>query len=63
MAAPNIQRSPEVNLKFIKKNKSPLQIIIITPERQSISPTILDKLILSLKNKTDIAIIKIGDEV
>jgi len=52
-----------VNLKFIKKNKSPLQIIIITPERQSISPTILDKLILSLKNKTDIAIIKIGDEV
>ena len=63
IAAPNIHKSPEVNLKLIKYVKSPLQIIVKTPKRHIIKPKILDKFILSLKNKTESNIIKIGEEV
>ena len=44
-------------------NPDPLQIIIKTPERHKIKPEILDKLILSPKNKTDNTIINIGEDV
>ena len=60
IAAPNIHKSPEVNLKLIKYAKSPLQIIVKTPKRHIIKPKILDRFILSLKNKTESNIIKIG---
>ena len=63
MAAPKIHKSPEVKFRLKIKFIFPLLIIVITPVRQSINPIILERFILSLKNKTDKIIIKIGEDV
>ena len=63
IAAPIIQRSPDVNLKFNNKSILPLLIIAKTPTKHKSKPIILERLILSLKNITERIIIKIGEEV
>ena len=63
IAAPTIHKSPEVNLTFINKAMSPLQIIIRTPNRDITKPKNLEKLIFSLKNIIDSNIINIGEDV
>ena len=54
IAAPTPHKSPSVNLKFNNKSIFPLVIIPITPVTHKSKPIILDILILSLKNRTEI---------
>ena len=63
IAAPTIHKSPDVNFKFNSRSILPLLIIAKTPIKHKSKPTILDKLILSLKNITEIIIINMGEEV
>ena len=62
MAEANIHKSPIVNLRLVKKDKSPLIMMAKTPIKQEISPTTLKKFIFSLKKILEIKIINIGDD-
>ena len=63
MAAPNTQKSPDVNFKFNKRFISPFEIIINTPSIQIINPMIFNKFGFSLKNKIERRMMITGEEV
>ena len=63
IAAPNINKSLWLKVKLNQSKISPLIIIIRTPTKQETKPKILSLFIFSPKNKEEIIIIKIGEEV